>query len=74
MKFLVRTLLEIVLAIVVLFIAIVVGNILYRLIGDLFSPQGMDRSNDAVIGASAVFALIVMIVYILVRIIWRKNR
>jgi hypothetical protein len=74
MKFLLRILLEITYAIGLLVVGIIAGNILYRLIGDLFSPIGIDRSNDAATGAGILFALMLLIGYILVRIIRRRKK
>lgn len=74
MKFLLKALLEIIYAIGVLVVGIIAGNILYRLLGDWLSPAGMDRSGDAATGAGIVFALLLLIVYTLVRITRRRKK
>lgn len=74
MKILLRALREIVYAIGVLLVALIAGNILYRIIGDVFSISNMDRSNDAAQGAGILFALVVLIVYIAVRLLRRRKK
>ena len=73
MKILLRALREIAYGIGVFVAALIVGNILYRLIGDLFSISGMDRSQDAAQGAGILFAVLVLLVYIPVRFFRRKR-
>lgn len=63
---------EIALALAVLVGGIILGQIFYMAIGDLFRPQSMDRSQDAAIGAGVVIGLVLLLVHIARRL--RKRR
>lgn len=72
MKTIWKVLVEILCGIGVLFVAIVVGQILYMAIGDLFAVS-MDRSKDAAMGAGMAFAVVVILIYVPWRIFRRKK-
>lgn len=72
MKILLKALREIAYGIGVLLAAIIIGNLLYRLIGDFF-PVSLDRSADAAQGAGMLFALLVLVIYVAVRLVRRKR-
>jgi hypothetical protein len=74
MKFLLRAFLEVLYAIVVFIIADIAGNIVWRLIVDLGSPEHIDRSNDAAIGFAFLFAFVVLVIWIVFRIFRRRKK
>lgn len=74
MKTVSRALRELATGVGVLVVAIIVGQILYRLIGDLFTPVGMDRSQDAVTGAGVLFGVVVLIAHVIRRVVRRGKK
>jgi hypothetical protein len=65
---------EIAFAIGVVVVAIVAGNVLYRLAADLVSAPGLDRSADAAQGAGMLFAFVVLLVHLAIRVVRYRRR
>ena len=71
--FLLRALREFAYGTGLFFVSTIIGNVFYRLLCDIVPAHSMDRSDNAAIGASILFALAVLAVHIVRRFLQRRK-